>query len=485
MRSENKEDEKQSDYIEEKVNIEEYPVIDLVAKAELTLGDLHANPIKFLYSLVRHRVVQLSEINYLALVELYNSNKGQLSKACIAEFNRLVGCMKVSTATRLRLIGDEVADRGWNDYYMLKILDVLHQKNVPIDIMLSNHGMHFVAWYEAKVLKKKSISVVTPASTQSSSNLKSLIDQKVLDWNQISLMIRRCYKPKLKLLDYSWNREKNCLSLYSHAPVGLNIICAVANCLNVKYDDNDACSLAYTIDQINAKFRKHVDKNTVTGLYQSYVPIYRTLWNRKYTGLNRPANHNGYKLKFVHGHEISPEVEDHLLTLDSSLGAMYNLPGANNYCCFPGGSHRVVLSNDIKFTLKDIFHFYVEKIKSKRDEFKGKPQQKYQDAYQAADTLYNGLYALGKDYIPSDANNDRFVKACCQKLNKAKPLLSGHRGWGGLLEGFVNTLMVGTVITPFAHKYITGNWFFSKRTDSAKKLDRFEEKLNNLASPAA
>lgn len=143
------------------------------------------------------------------------------------------------------------------------------------------------------------------------------------------------YKPALRALSYSLNEDLSEITIYSHAGIGLETIEKLAKNLGVPYLDNSAKELASTIDNINRVFQGYASTNTLNKLYsretmtaaykcsREYVidsPIEFIMMNRNYDVLNRPATHSGYRINFVHGHEISDLTKENIYNLDDDLG---------------------------------------------------------------------------------------------------------------------------------------------------------------------
>ncbi len=119
----------------------------------------------------------------------------------------------------------------------------------------------------------------------------------------------------------------------------MRVINNLAKKLGLKYKDETDSELAQTIDNINMRFQEHVQNNTVRELYTddaiidvatlgdndpepdfSEAPLEYIIWNRRHENLDRPVNHSGYKIKFVHGHDSGDETKDNIYNLDNDLG---------------------------------------------------------------------------------------------------------------------------------------------------------------------
>src|SRR5581483_9960414 len=125
------------------VNIDDCPPADAKHPAniqnQLTIGDLHANGLKLLYFLVRQNVLEISSTDYATIVRIYLKSAHALTKQDLVDSNNIIANAKVNPVGTIRLLGDELADRGENDYFVLKILEKLSKENISIEILLSNH----------------------------------------------------------------------------------------------------------------------------------------------------------------------------------------------------------------------------------------------------------------------------------------------------------------------------------------------------------
>ncbi|MFZ0218908.1 MAG: Dot/Icm T4SS effector Wip [Candidatus Aquirickettsiella sp.] len=341
--------------INEKVDIYTLPAADLKDKenSEITIGDLHGNAMKLLFMLVKHGIAtNISEKKYLALVKIYTTPAAELKKKHLKTFNSTLANMKFSTQSTIRLLGDELADRGSNDYFTLKILEKL--KGCKLEIILSNHSVEFIEAYEAykkpSMFSKKTSSPLKFERTMledyhvtSMRNIQTLLTRKLVKSSEILKIIKKAYKPVLKAISYSLDKNEEEITIYSHAAIGLETIKELTKKFNVAYNDDTAKKLAQTIDSINVKYQKHVKKNTVHTLYTSEnmekgynsakadlsgAPVEFIMWNRRYDKINRPATHpdHAYKIHFAHGHDTPPEntvnnaYVDHIYNLDNQLG---------------------------------------------------------------------------------------------------------------------------------------------------------------------
>ncbi|MCS5710535.1 Dot/Icm T4SS effector Wip [Candidatus Berkiella aquae] len=334
------------------VDINSFPDRDSahVAKrgTKFTMGDLHGNALKLMYMLVRHGVIKISKTDYEAFVEIYYTAPEELTKAQLNKFNEILSSTKVNAESAINLVGDVVCDRGENDYFTLKILKKLHDSHVPFEINYSNHDADFVTAYESQEQFYPGMLMHFGVSM---SNMQRLIEKGLISREEVLEMTDSAYKPHLKLIDYALSDNE--ISISTHAGVGLKNIRFVANKLGIAYDDTSANALAETIDRINQKFSNdYVMTNRMGelieqamlahGFYgmnfdleqQEKFPIEHMIWNRNYVGLDRPAEHNGYKINFIHGHDSSEPSHDNIINVDNMLGkSTYHHENIYNVLC--------------------------------------------------------------------------------------------------------------------------------------------------------
>lgn len=133
-------------------------------RGQITVGDLHGNPMKILHLLVLHGVIEISPENYKRLAHIYqnyissdkyggetalllNKHKAKYSKY-IRDFERIISNLSVKNKPLIRFLGDTICDRGRNDYFFYLILDKLNQEKVPVEILKSDHDIEAIVPFE-------------------------------------------------------------------------------------------------------------------------------------------------------------------------------------------------------------------------------------------------------------------------------------------------------------------------------------------------
>lgn len=327
-------------HIKEQVDIYTLPSVDTNHKADagaqITIGDLHANAMKLIFLLIKQGIAtNLSKKNYAELVRIYKLSVNDLTQADLNSFHNILNTLEFNNKVTLRLIGDELGDRGSNDYFILKILEKLRLKKVPVEILLSNHGVEFIEASEQNSFEP--ILLDCNWHAPSMRDLNRLIEKKLVSKEEVQRLSNTAYKPTLKAISYSLNDDQSGITLYSHAPIDVNVIAMVAKKLKVPFNDDTAVELGKTIDCINIEFQKYVQTNTVHTLYGPEVmmdgysgqfispessPFEFLMWNRFYDTqvINRSQEHKGYSINYVHGHDPSGVTSGHIYNVDNALG---------------------------------------------------------------------------------------------------------------------------------------------------------------------
>lgn len=270
-----------------------------------------------------------------------------------ARFISLFKTLEVASPdTLVRLIGDEVSDRGSSDYLTLELLAFLQKNNVPVRILVSNHGADFIT--SAESLSKDSSSLSDAGLIDTSQKVSFLGLMTAFKQpggcsaERLTQLVDTVYKPSLCLLDYTLS--ENGITLFTHAPVRFSVLRDLAQALKVTYRDDRVEALGETLDKMNSRFAKLLKENQLAALLnipqeivendaldmanlslvnQKDWPIVHLIWNRwnkhKDDGEPnaRPAQVNGYHVRYVHGHDpYRPEGQAHITNLDSDLGKL-------------------------------------------------------------------------------------------------------------------------------------------------------------------
>ncbi|MDI9818309.1 MULTISPECIES: Dot/Icm T4SS effector Wip [unclassified Legionella] len=277
----------------------------------ISLGDLHGNALKLIYILIEERILQFSSGQYDKLRDIYNTPVEGLSVEKISCFRTIINKAKVDNTKAITLIGDELADRGQNDYFTLFVLKKLYEADVNIEIMLSNHSTEFIKDYERACFTGR--YNFFEVQGKSLGNMQILIEKGLVEESEIRRIVTKNYIPMVKAIGYTLSTEGN-LTLFSHAPVGLETVKALAEKFNIYYQDNNLKSLIHTINAINQGVLHLLQEKKLAKLIESEgfavpdhpipltQPLFRLLWNRAVGNELITEPSGGFKVRFVHGH---------------------------------------------------------------------------------------------------------------------------------------------------------------------------------------
>jgi serine/threonine protein kinase len=330
--------ETHKDLQEESVDLYELPTCNRILTENnqytVTLGDLHGNSMYLLFFLIKEGVLSgITSDDYKSLVNFYKKSWTQLIENDLDKFNAILNKAQCNANITVRLIGDELADRGSNDYFTLKILKKLSINKTPLEILFSNHSMEFMSNYEKPTVNYSKEFVIIKRQTTSMHNLGSLIEKGLVKKEEIDSIIDNYYTRYLKAIAYDLNESDKKLIIYTHAPVGLDGIEGLAQNCGVFYDEG---SLTTTIDKINKHFfQQYVNSkkiNTIEVLkdYETAAlaikksPFFHLAWNKDVDSITRPHKHKEYSLYFVHGHTETANDQSHIINLDGILGKSPN-----------------------------------------------------------------------------------------------------------------------------------------------------------------
>lgn len=248
-----------------------------------------------------------------------------------------------------------LADRVHNDFLMLSLRDRIDTLNLDFTILASNHDLEFINFIEsidsleATEIYDKYIPLLGFRLSPSLTGLIAMMQNKLVTLDQVKRLYFQHYVPHLKLIDYELTERG--IDIYSHAPISIKIIQALARHYQVSGDCTTAQSTANLIDGINTKFIELVRAGK---LYQSLDqdpdcmmdypkakpgtlqaalgnqfiddmdPVVRCMWNRRLFETDITSNQGlAFEVNFVFGH-IGPDKPDNFPdnyhNLDTNLG---------------------------------------------------------------------------------------------------------------------------------------------------------------------
>ena len=300
--------------------------IDNLKQQSLTFGDMHGNAIKLIYLLIENGVMNLNESNYNHLNEIYKKQPHLLTPNDLEKFDSILHQARFHECGLIRLIGDELADRGNNDLFTLYILRVLHHHNIPFEIILSNHGIVALYKFDQNDEERKRCIIGVPGFSMqiSADNMWACLSKDNFEHiKKDALSIaNHIYKPHLRLIGYHIASEqygKQELTLFTHAPIGLETVRALAEQLGIPYEDDSIEHLVNCINKMNEKISQLIALNQLRTLYNPEItssgPFHQIFWARQlpFNFTLKPQGH--FVVNVVHGH-VGP---DHLETYHENL----------------------------------------------------------------------------------------------------------------------------------------------------------------------
>lgn len=479
------------------------------------LGDIHGNALKLIYVMMEEGVLTVSKEDYKTLRDIYKKDVNELTSEDLDSFKRIISNAEVSKKKAVTLIGDELADRGSNDYFTLLVLQKLSNEKVNIDIMLSNHSAEFIRDYDHGEFTGKAL--LGRGQGQSLGNMHHLILNKKINESDVRKIVEQCYIPKVKAIGYTLS-PKGEITLFSHAPIGLETVEALAKKFKIPYNDKTPKELFLTIDAINAQVTSLFQNKQLARAIDSEPhyseghpispkasPLKRLVWNRQLGAELITETSSGIKVKFVHGHigdgatlNLRGEEQDTHENLDTSLGKSpkYEKTGEYN-----NGDETFTLKHLTRqssdFTALELtnegidFIALLSELTTKTDELiqkgtKGNP--KYKNAAKAAEDLISSLTAAVHLFYNNKSTPETFnsfEKTCKTSIKDAQIEFVKHRGWwhnlNPILKGILKIVSIIPLFAAIIHAtskqgYRKTVWGEST-TESAEKLQKFEVEL--------
>lgn len=342
--------------ISEEVDLYVYPQrLRTESGAQITLGDLHGNCIKLLFVLLKHGIADgIDESEYQRLVKIYKKKltphkKGlEYSQKYINEFICLVNKLHFNPDIKIRLLGDELADRGSNDLLTLILLQVMREKDANLEIVYSNHGLWFLQSYAQDF--KQSHPGGHPSQYKSLSQLEKAIDLDIVSLEEVQQIVTDAYFPVLKLISYSLNHANDEISIFSHAPIEIAMLKALSETFGVDFDDTTASALAQTIDALNEAFQTALLCHSLAKLIEPESMVYDFVWNRhSFSVLNRYSEYNDYQINYIHGHDDGGSQAHHIFNMNNYLGFKRWHQGEYT-CLYSQDEHALEYQNSTRFS---------------------------------------------------------------------------------------------------------------------------------------
>jgi len=365
----------ESQLIEINVDLRKYPEVTNENQSfnHLAFGDLHGNTIKLIHLLIMHGVLELGKgkDDYDKLIELYDKAgkyknnafpKGpsthfkvgsNLTRSDIEQFSLIVKRMKFNNKHSISFIGDELADRGFNDYFTLMIFNEMKLKGVDYEVMLSNHGAVFLKWCQSFLNNSpytdddlKMLQSNQQDSLIRLNNILFLLDNN--EQKYLKKIIKEVYLPSLKIVSCVYDYDEQLIINFTHAPTNYKILERIAIDLELLNAEGDLRKLkpeeilnlyisinrmmhsldinsfiSLLIDSVD-EYLKSINKNVRAvpdkNKNELEFPFGALLWNRNYLGYNKhDLDLEKIESKWVCGH-VGNKDSQQLQIIDDDLG---------------------------------------------------------------------------------------------------------------------------------------------------------------------
>lgn len=311
----------------------------VVQPSQVTVGDLHGNAIKLLYILLEYNIItNFSQDEYDFLVQLYKTDVSLLTAEEIALFDEIVDNMQYLPGKTVRLLGDVFADRGSNDYWTLKLLQKCKRSGVSIEILLSNHDYEIIKAYEFKE-EFEPDDTMEGQFTLSMQRMQTLIDKDLISLDDMADGFKALFLSSLKIVSYTLNEESDNITIYSHAPIDLDVIASLAEALKVEFKAETILELARTLDSIQEQFTNYIKSNEIHTFLPDGSPNTLVMYNRNFKRLQNTTA-QGYTITYFHGHTNTIPVSEKQGEAFTNFNSYFGMPG------FEKGNLLVAVSHD-------------------------------------------------------------------------------------------------------------------------------------------
>jgi len=255
---------------------------------EVALGDMNGNSIRLLHELVQTGIVNIKknkDIEWTTLMQDIDQNQAN------ADFgNRLGDLLELpNKAKRLVLLGDLLCDRTHNDWFMLSIINFLHEEGQNFDIIFSNHDSGFVEYYllnkdksaQENYSRKKSVNrKFGPDSTATVDALEQTLNFKK-ELRPEFIRMSENYMKHLMLVSCTLDQQTS----YSHAVINENMVHDMLVCSGCESDEIENMCFAEKCAFIN----RYVTSSLLTNLEE-----FQRVWTNDYLEVEGNSTNNPF-----------------------------------------------------------------------------------------------------------------------------------------------------------------------------------------------
>ena len=208
----------------------------------VTIGDLHGNSGKLIFFLIKEGLASFkSPDDCKKILDFYKSDRAT-EFPLGDEIKGLLDSINIKGppyAPNVRLLGDELSDRGKNDGITIELLKKLSAAQPNFEIMMSNHSIEFL-----REMSGLDNDLDSGGQTDSSHPIKGVMGKKdkteadVKAMQDVNAFIRETYLKHLKLVSVTRQSDGRPV-VFTHAPTEPKIVYEAAKALGVAIGECD------------------------------------------------------------------------------------------------------------------------------------------------------------------------------------------------------------------------------------------------------
>ncbi|NBX84434.1 MAG: hypothetical protein EBQ95_02360 [Gammaproteobacteria bacterium] len=295
---------------------------------EISIGDLHANIVKLIYTLVSVGVFDITTNGYYNLIKIYQ--KRHLNGRDLQLYQNIIEneLSNFNSNITVRFLGDTMSDRGQNDILFLKFLRILAFNRINYRIIFSNHDAEILRI----ILKYSDISPPPIINTlfddvlgASFHKMMYSVNHHYISWFEIQILYHHYYLPALTLIDFSLGNNDN-IFIYTHAPTSLRHIESLSKELNTTFLCTDYQVLFKTLENLNEVFQNLIISEDIISHLEPSKALFSFIWRREHQTYSIYQIKETLKITYVYGHD-NPDDFDKMYTRPKNVIRLDNLLG--------------------------------------------------------------------------------------------------------------------------------------------------------------
>lgn len=266
----------------------------------LVLGDLQGNALYLIHALLSHHIIHLPRASYKTIVGMYaameayseKSKADESAEACplsikdLEQLDNIISNITVITRRcHILLIGDVKCDYGHWDDLTGRVLNKLWDEGANVMILLGNHELAHLTEVLTRSREQWDFTESYPSARNTQRLLKAIESARQPQVRSGSfgslfskpkatapkrdpsgfdypLFLSERFLPNLKCL-HAAIADDGQVYLFSHAPVGLEVVVVLANRLGVHLNINTPADLLATVDRINDAYITRVRQRII------------------------------------------------------------------------------------------------------------------------------------------------------------------------------------------------------------------------------